>query len=175
MKTLAFIGLLAILGIIGAGVYFFGGYYDVAGSLDDPAVVDWSLKRIRLSSVQRHAVETSPATLGDPAIVRAGARAFSVRGCPTCHGAPGVAWAKFAEGLRPDPPDLKDLAKERASPQLFWVIKNGIKMTGMPSFGAIGVPDDEIWSIVAFVKKLPEVSDADYKSWSAPPVITPVR
>jgi len=175
MKKLAFVGLLAILGIIGAGVYFFGGYYDVAGTLDDPAVVDWSLKRIRLSSVQRHAVETPPATLNDPAVVRNGARAFSVRGCPTCHGAPGVTWVKFSEGLRPDPPDLKDIAKERPSPQVFWVIKNGIKMTGMPSFGSIGVPDDEIWSIVAFVKKLPEVSDADYKSWSAPPVITPVR
>jgi hypothetical protein len=37
---------------------------------------------------------------------------------------------------------------------LFWVIKNGINMTGMPSFGAINVPDQEIWTIVAFVKKL---------------------
>ena len=51
--------------------------------------------------------------------------------------------------------------------ELFWVVKNGIKMTGMPSFGAIGVPDPEIWSIVAFLKKLPIVSDADFKAWSA--------
>ena len=50
---------------------------------------------------------------------------------------------------------------------MFWVVKNGIKMTGMPSFGAIGVPDAEIWSIVAFLKKLPTVSDADFKAWSA--------
>jgi hypothetical protein len=48
-------------------------------------------------------------------------------------------------------------------------------MTGMPSFGAIGVPDEEVWSMVAFIKKLPDVSEADYKTWSAPPVITPVR
>jgi mono/diheme cytochrome c family protein len=45
-------------------------------------------------------------------------------------------------------------------------VKNGIKMTGMPSFGATGVSDKEIWSIAAFVKKLPTVSDADYKAWS---------
>ena len=43
---------------------------------------------------------------------------------------------------------------------------NGINMTGMPSFGAIDVPDQEIWSIVAFVKKLPTVSDEDFKTWT---------
>ena len=52
--------------------------------------------------------------------------------------------------------------------ELFWVIKNGINMTGMPSFGPIGVPDQEIWSIAAFLKKLPIVSDQDYKTWTAP-------
>ena len=50
--------------------------------------------------------------------------------------------------------------------ELFWVVKNGIKMTGMPSFGATGVPDPEIWQIVAFLKKLPTVSDADFKAWT---------
>jgi hypothetical protein len=48
------------------------------------------------------------------------------------------------------------------------VVKNGINMTGMPSFAVAGVKDDEIWSIAAFLKKLPGVSDADYKAWTAP-------
>ena len=51
--------------------------------------------------------------------------------------------------------------------EIFWVIKNGINMTGMPSFVPIGVPDQEIWSIAAFLKKLPTVSDQDYKTWTA--------
>ena len=46
-------------------------------------------------------------------------------------------------------------------------MKNGINMTGMPSFGRVGADDKEIWSIAAFVKKLPSVSDSDYKSWTA--------
>jgi hypothetical protein len=37
----------------------------------------------------------------------------------------------------------------------------------MPSFATAGVPDPEIWSMVAFLKKLPTVSDADFKAWSA--------
>jgi len=53
------------------------------------------------------------------------------------------------------------------------VIKNGINMTGMPSFALAGAKDDEIWSIVAFLKKLPKVSEADYKAWTTPPAAAP--
>ena len=107
--------------------------------------------------------------LDDLETIRSGAREFSQRGCWNCHGAPGVNWQKFSEALNPDPPDLKDIAHDRQPAELFWVIKNGIKMTAMPSFGAIGVDDKEIWSIVAFVRRLPNVSDADYKAWTAHP------
>jgi mono/diheme cytochrome c family protein len=175
LKFLALIGLLGIVGAIAAAVYFFGGYYNVAATAEDPAIVKWALSRVRMSSIGRHGNERPPMSLDDAAVVRAGARAFAERGCVNCHGAPGVNWAKFSEGIRPYPPDLKELANERDPQHLFWVIKNGINMTGMPGFGLIEVPDNEIWSIVAFVKKLPTVSDADYKTWSAPPAVTPVR
>jgi mono/diheme cytochrome c family protein len=175
MKFLALIGLLAIVGAIGAAVFFFGGYYSVAGTAEDPAIVKWALVHARTASIAKHAKDKPPMSLDDPALVKAGAKAFSDRGCVNCHGGPGVNWAKFSEGLRPDPPDLKEIANERDPEHLFWVIKNGINMTGMPSFGLIEVPDNEIWSIVAFVKKLPSVSDADFKAWTAPPVISPVR
>jgi len=169
MKTfLAFIGLLAIIVAIAAALFFFGGFYSVAGTEEDPGVVNWSLIQVRQASVARHGKDTPPFSLDDPAVVQQGARAFSERGCVNCHGGPGVEWQKFSEGLRPDPPDLKELAPQREPQQLFWVIKHGIKMTGMPSFGAIEVPDREIWTIAAFVKKLPNVSEADYKAWTAP-------
>ena len=167
IRVLAFIGLLAVLAAIAAAVFFFGGFYNVAGRAGDPAVVKWSLTNIRAASIARHARDNPTVSLEDAATVQAGARAYSTRGCANCHGGPGVDWARFAEGLRPDPPDLKELAPDRTPQQLFWVVKNGINMTGMPSFGAIDVPDQEIWSIVAFVKKLPTVSDEDFKTWTA--------
>jgi mono/diheme cytochrome c family protein len=173
MRFLAFVGLLAILGVIAAAIFFFGGYYNVAGTAPDPEIVKWALFHIRGASVERHAKDNPPLALNDPAIVRAGARAFSERGCVNCHGGPGVDWAKYSEGLHPDPPDLKELANETSPQELFWVIKHGINMTGMPSFGAIEVPDQEIWTIVAFVKKLPSVSDDDFKAWTAPAAGTP--
>ena len=165
-KFLAFVGLVTILGAIAAAIFFFGGFYNVAGTATDPEVVKWALSHVRDASIERHAQDNPPLSLDDPTIVQAGARAFSERGCVNCHGGPGVDWAKFSEGMHPGPPDLKELANETSPQELFWVIKNGINMTGMPSFGAIDVPDQEIWSIVAFVKKLPTVSDEDFKTWT---------
>jgi mono/diheme cytochrome c family protein len=169
MRTLAYIGVLAIIAAIGAAIFFFGGFFNVAASEPNPGIVNWALVKVRMASVERHAQEAAAVNLDDPATVRSGARAFAARGCINCHGAPGVNWQKFSEGLQPDPPDLKDVVKEREPAELFWVVKNGIKMTGMPSFGATGVADNEIWTIIAFIKKLPNVSEADFKAWTANP------
>ena len=95
------------------------------------------------------------------------ASAETVEGNWDCHGAPGAKWAKFSEGLHPDPPDLKEVT-DTPPEQLFWVIKNGINMTGMPSFSAAGAKDEDIWAIVAYIKKIPGISEADYKAWTAP-------
>src|SRR5262245_44691935 len=113
MKFLALIGLLAILGAIGAAVFFFGGYYSVAGPAEEPAIVKWALVHVRTASIARHAKDKPPMAIDDPALVKAGARVYLERGCVNCHGSPGADdWAKFSEGLRPDAADLKDAAKE---------------------------------------------------------------
>jgi len=168
MRLLAVIGFLAILIAIGAAIFFFGGFYNVAATAEEPAIVKWALIRVRTAAINKYATERPPGSLEDRALVQAGARVFAERGCINCHGAPGVEWAKFSEGLRPDPPDLKEIVNDREPQQLFWVIKNGINMTGMPSFGMIGTEDKDIWSIVAFLKKLPSVSEADFKAWAGP-------
>src|SRR5262249_50698330 len=154
-RFLALIGFLAIVGAIAAAVFFLGGFYSVAGTAEDPAIVDWLLVHVRTASIAKHAKDKPPMSLDDPTVVKAGAKAFADHGCANCHGAPGVTWAKFSEGMKPGPPDLKEVANERDAGQLFWVVKHGINMTGMPSFGAIGVSDNDIWAIAAFIKKLP--------------------
>lgn len=166
MKFLAFIGALAILVTVAGAVFFFGGFFNVAATEPQPGVVDWALVRVRTASINRHAAANPALPPSDPAAVQAGARAFSELGCANCHGAPGVKWAKFSEGLRPDPPDLAEVGQELAPAQIFWVIKNGIQMTGMPSFGLIGTEDQKIWQVVAFVKKLPTVKPEDYQAWT---------
>jgi mono/diheme cytochrome c family protein len=167
MRLLAVIGGLGIIVAIIAAVFFFGGYYNIAATEQDNGAVAWTLIQVRQASIDRHATDTPPGSLDDQATIQAGAKAFAARGCVNCHGGPGAQWAKFSEGLNPSPPDLKDVVGGLQPREIFWVVKNGIRMTGMPSFGAVGVPDPEIWSMVAFLKKLPTVSDADFKAWSA--------
>src|SRR5262249_16344706 len=77
LKTLALIGLLAILGAIAAAVFFFGGYYNVAASVEDPGIVNRALIHIRQASIARHATEAPPMSLDDPAVGQAGGGALS--------------------------------------------------------------------------------------------------
>jgi len=168
VKFLALIGFLAIVAAALVAIYFFGGFYSVAATAEDPAIVETALVQVRQASIARHARNTPPMPPEDADSVRAGARAYAARGCANCHGAPGVDWGKWSEGLRPDPPDLKKVADARQRNELFWVIKNGIRMTGMPGFAKTGASDDEIWKITAFVKRMSAVTPDDYKVWSAP-------
>ena len=167
MKFLSLIGALAIIIAVAAAVFFFGGFYNVAATEPDLGIVAWALEHVRDASINRHAVDKPPMSMDDPATIQTGAHAFASRGCVSCHGGPGVMWAKYSEGLHPDPPDLKEAAKDLTPAQIFWVVRNGINMTGMPGFNLIEVPDQEIWTIAAFVKKIPDVSEADYKAWTA--------
>jgi mono/diheme cytochrome c family protein len=169
MRILAIIGALAIIVGVGAAVFFFGGFYSVAGTQEEPGIVAAALIHVRQASLDRHAIDMPATSLDDPAAIQAGAKAFNARGCVNCHGGPGAPWAKFSEGLHPGPPDLKEVAPGLEPRQLFWVIKNGINMTGMPSFALAGANDEDLWSIVAFLKKLPNISDADYRAWTASP------
>ena len=170
MRILTAVGALAILFAVAAAIFFFGGFLNVAQSEDDAGVVNWALAQVRAASVARHAAEAPPASLDDPATAKAGARVYATIGCAYCHGGPpDKDWAKFSEGLKPVPADLKEMAKKRTAAELFWVIKNGIKLTAMPSFGLAGASDQQIWAIVAFIKQLPTMTDADYKNWTASP------
>ena len=129
-----------------------------------PAILaGWTLTAV---SAEQSSPTPSAAQLpGDP---NAGAQVYGSKGCTSCHGGPGVEWAKFSEGMHPDPPDLKEVADEEPR-IIFWVIKNGINMTGMPSFSKIGAQDNEIWQITAFVKKFGSVKPEDFKAWAGVP------
>jgi mono/diheme cytochrome c family protein len=170
MRILAIVGGLAIVVAIGAAIFLFGGFFNVAEDSENTGVVNWTLAQVRAASVARHATDLPSISLDDPATVEAGARVYAKIGCANCHGGPpDKDWAKFSEGLKPVPADLKIMAKERTASELFWVIKHGVKMTGMPSFGLAGASDEDIWKIVAFIKKLPSITDQDYKTWTASP------
>jgi cytochrome c553 len=99
--------------------------------------------------------------LDNPDLVRLGAGHFH-RGCAFCHGAPGMPVNPIAEQMLPAPPDLAVSMRPWQERELFWIVKHGFKYTGMPGWVAIE-RDDEIWSVVAFLKKLPALDVDGYR------------
>jgi mono/diheme cytochrome c family protein len=116
----------------------------------------------RVRSIKAHAPGIGPpANLDDHKRVVAGVSHFAEH-CVSCHSAPGVQSGELANGMYPQPPVLTDSAKEWSAGELFWIIRNGIKMSGMPSWP--GRSDDDLWDIVAFLQKLPRMSEQEYAS-----------
>jgi len=78
--------------------------------------------------------------------------------CLFCHGAPNLAAGEIAKGLNPPAPSLTTPRIEGLSDgELFWTVKNGIRMTGMPAF-APSHSDEEIWHIVAAMRLLGDLT-----------------
>ena len=100
-----------------------------------------------------------PAGLDDHGTIVTGTEHFAAH-CAICHGAPGVPKGEIAAGLYPQPPNLDHAAKQLSPAELFWIVKNGIKMSGMPSWADHS--DDELWATVAFLEKLPGMTEQDY-------------
>lgn len=84
--------------------------------------------------------------------------------CRTCHSAPGRQPSTIQQGLNPKPPKLdSERVQKRTDGALYWIIKNGIRVTGMPAFGKTHT-DEAIWSLLAFVRQLPQLHGPDYEA-----------
>ena len=150
--------------VAGIAVFVLSGFYNVSAMVPHWSVTFNVLEEIRDQSVSYHSKGIVAPSLKDPKMEEAGFHHFHET-CRLCHGAPGIAQDEFAKGLYPDPPDLAspDLQQEMNDAKIFWIIKNGLKMTGMPSFG-VTHSDQEIWDIVAFVDRLSTLKPDIYKT-----------
>jgi len=149
LATLAISGGLVLFAGV---VYVYGGFFDVAASTRHGALTSWLIETARMRSIATHARNIQPPSgLDHPDQVLTGTEHFAAH-CAMCHGAPGVPKGDIAQGMYPPPPDLVHAAGRYHDAELFWIIRHGIKMTGMPAWADHS--DDEIWTIVAFLKNL---------------------
>lgn len=157
IMTLVVIVAVVLLGVVG---FAQSGWYDVSASSAHSGVVNWLLSTTSHASIERRARQIEVPDLDD-ALVLAGVNDFNSM-CSGCHGAPGQSPEAMGQGLNPPAPDLAEEAAEMTAAELFWVTKNGIKMTGMPAWGATH-GDDAIWPVVAFMMRLPELDESGYQ------------
>jgi len=153
--------IVAVL-IAGYLVFIYSGIYNISAMVPHNNLTLWMMNTVKDNSVKHNADDKiKMPDLSDKSLLKMGFVHYREM-CVSCHGAPGIKQSEFAEGLYPNPPMLSKVAKEWTPQQLFWITKNGLKMTGMPAFGPTHT-DDMIWAIVAFTKTLPTMTKEQYQ------------
>jgi mono/diheme cytochrome c family protein len=166
MRIMIALALLLIVAAAAVAGIVYGGLIDVAATASEPGPLRWLLETTRERSISRRAEGIRVPDLSREALAAAGASGFDDM-CASCHGAPGHAPFVAAEDMSPPPPRLdRGEAAELAPAERFWVIKHGIRMTGMPAWGRTH-SDEEIWSLVAFLGRLPGMDADTYRQLAA--------
>ena len=152
--------LLVLVGAAAVGIY--AGLYNIAADVPHTQPVYWLLETVRDRSIAARARDiVVPNDLNDPNRISRGAGQYADM-CSGCHLAPGMKRTEISRGLYPRAPELRRKTDLTPAEQ-FWVVKHGVKMTGMPAWGV--THDDELlWDVVAFVRKLPELTPEQYET-----------
>ena len=156
---------IAIVFIVPLVVYIFvkTGIYNVAASHPHTKFTEWITHETMIHSARRRAAGIPvPARIGAAQVLR-GFCTYETH-CVACHGAPAVAREQWAAGLEPSPPYLLDSTSKWTPRQLFWIAKNGIKMTGMPSWRG-SLSDGQIWDVVGFLEAMRDLPPQSYVAW----------
>jgi mono/diheme cytochrome c family protein len=165
-KVLLTLGLLAAGGIAVGIVFLYTGFYNVAATHQHLAPTYWLLQIGLSESIERQARHVVAPRGSDESSLERGRTLYAAH-CVQCHGAPGVAPEPFSLGLTPLPKNLAPIARERSAAELYWVIKNGIKMTGMPAW-AFRFSESDLWAVTSYVRQLPLVSPQEYAARAKP-------
>ncbi|WP_191090075.1 c-type cytochrome [Histidinibacterium aquaticum] len=155
---------LVILGVIGVGAGFAlmaSGAISVAADKGHGEtfyrVMHYAFKR---SVAAQSAGTEVPENLDDEGRIALGAQHYD-QVCSRCHGGPGLGQNPQALSMTPRPQHLPAVVEQFTDAELHWIVENGVMMSAMPAWPADG-RTDEIWSVVAFLRQLPEMSAETY-------------
>lgn len=162
--------LSGALGMLGLGVAAMAaliqiGVLDFTADTPHSPVVHRFIEWAREQSIARRAADIAvPADLADAGRIRRGAGNYDAM-CAGCHLAPGVEDSEIRKGLYPTPPNLAKPIVDSSSTDArrFWIVKHGVKGSGMPAWSKGGMEDAAIWDLTAFLKVLPSLSPDEYR------------
>ncbi len=172
VKWLLLIGAAAML----AGVAFiYTGIYPMGADVPHNRMTYWLLETLRERSIARASAAIPVPDLSSPELLLSGGPDYNHM-CAQCHLKPGVNKSDLSIGLYPAPPNLS-LAQDDhghahagdntvSAQRQFWIIKHGIKASGMPAWGPTH-DDQRIWAMVAFIQKLPTLTPEQYQILTA--------
>jgi len=168
--------LVAVAGAVGIAAML-SGIVPITASGGHWPITKWVLDFSMARSVSTHSIGIDVPKLDDPAMIQRGAGHFET-GCVQCHGSPARTQSPIAAAMTPRPPSLSGHVALWEPRELFYIVKHGVKLTGMPAWPAQH-RDDEVWDVVAFLKTLPDTgadayqklvtdSNADFSEYSGP-------
>ena len=152
--------MFGLLAGFAAGLVVLSGLVPIKASSGHWAITAWFLDFTKRRSVATHSIGTRVPPLDDPTMVLKGAAHYET-GCRWCHGSPREAPPTIPARSTPHPPDLRQQVSRWQPRELFYIVKHGIKFTGMPAWPA-AARDDEVWTVVAFLRTLPATSADAY-------------
>ena len=165
MKTIILTVIITLL-VLAASfeIYISSGAYDISQLNHHGTLTRWIINTTTSNSIEKRVKDINKPAGNNAEDLILGFEHYHEM-CEGCHGAPGVKPMEMTEGLYPKPPEFyksKDMPDEA---EAYWIIKNGIKLTGMPAFGPTH-DDKKIWAIADFLlNKMQMMSPQEYGAW----------
>jgi mono/diheme cytochrome c family protein len=156
--ALVLVGALVVLALVGV-VFVGSGVYNIGADDHHTKIVLAIIQQLRDRSIAARSKSIEAGYVEDPQRIALGAQRYAVL-CVGCHLAPGVTKSDVRQGLYPHPPNLAQEDLQQAQ-RAFWIVKHGIKMSAMPAWGKT-LDDETIWNVVAFVRKMPDMTPETY-------------
>jgi mono/diheme cytochrome c family protein len=159
MRIKYVVAVASLIAAVGAGAYILSRGFSAR---DEPTAVEaFIARRLRLLAIPRHARElTNPVPVSDEVFSRA--MMHFADHCASCHGNDGRGETPIGRGLYPKPPDMTQTATQQLTDgDLYYIIENGVRFTGMPAFGEDPGNEQNVesWDLVHFIRRLPRMTD----------------
>ncbi len=165
LVVLATAFVLGLAAAAGAAALVLGGLYDVASTQQHWPLTYSVLQKAMQQSVRLRARDIAEPPLADERMALRGAACFRDK-CVQCHGAPGVAQDDIGKSMQPLPGPLVDARQHWRPRELYWLTRHGIRMSGMPAW-EFRLSEQELWDVVAFMQRLPDLGATQYEQWMA--------
>lgn len=151
-----------VVGLVVAALVVVSGVFNLAATTPHPQAWAEFLHFTFRRSVAFHSSRLkAPVDLDSPNRVALGAAHYA-NVCANCHGTPGLGQNPIALAMTPRPPYLPQQIAADDDKAIFWILKHGVKYSAMPGWPT-QLRDDEIWSMVGFVKTLPKLQYDVYR------------
>lgn len=160
-RTLILILFLIVLtGAFGFALHMIRGGFSAR---DNPSAIEtYVAKMARNLSIPASQRDAKNPFTPTPAVLSE-ARAHFADHCATCHGNDGSGKTEIGQNLYPKPPDMRQPETQNLTDgQIYYIIHNGIRLTGMPAWGDSG-KDDDSWELVLFIRHLPQMAPQEMK------------